>query len=228
VLALRIWRHSTFEVNLSKIVDATLVVVLLVNFFMLGTSRMRSIINGSRSQGIVLSFVALFVHKSFGWQSVAIALSAVAFKGWLIPRMLFQAMRDVDITKEVEPFIGFVPSLLLGALGTGLAVLFAHSLPLAPEHVGSLLIPTSLSTVLTGLILLTSRRKAITQVVGYLILENGVFIMGLTLVHAMPFMVEMGALLDLLVGIFVMGIIINHIQREFASLDTTQLSQLKE
>lgn len=213
---------------MDKIVDATLVLVLLVNFFMLGTSRMRSIINASRSQGIMLAVVTLFVHENFGWESLMIAAGAILFKGWLIPRMLFQAMRDVDIAKEVEPFIGFVPSLLLGALGTGLAVLFAHSLPLAPQHVGSLLVPTAMSTVLTGLILLTSRRKAITQVVGYLVLENGVFIMGLTLVHAMPFMVEMGVLLDLLVAIFVMGIMINHIRREFASLDTTQLSQLKE
>jgi hydrogenase-4 component E len=213
---------------LAQFVDASLVLVLLVNFFMLGTSRMRSIINGSRSQGIALAFVAFFVHHNFAWQSLVIAFGAIVFKGWLIPRMLFRAMRDVDINKEVEPFIGFVPSLLLGALGTGLALLFSRSLPLAPQHADSLLIPTSLSTVLTGLILLTSRRKAITQVVGYLVLENGVFVMGLTLVHAMPFMVEMGVLLDLLVGIFVMGIIINHIQREFASLDTTQLSQLKE
>jgi hydrogenase-4 component E len=213
---------------LAQVVDASLVLVLLVNFFMLGTSRMRSIINSSRCQGIALSFLTPFVHHSFVWQSLVIAFGAMLFKGWLIPRMLFQAMRDVDIPKEVEPLIGFVPSLLLGAFGTGLAVIFAHTLPLAPQHADSLLIPTSLSTVLTGLILLTSRRKAITQVVGYLILENGVFIMGLTLVHAMPFMVEMGVLLDLIVGIFVMGITINHIQREFSSLDTTQLSQLKE
>jgi hydrogenase-4 component E len=213
---------------LTQIVNASLVLVLLVNFFMLGTSRMRSIINGSKSQGIALALVAFFAHESINWQSLVIAFGAILFKGWLIPRMLFQAMRDVDISKEVEPFIGFVPSLLLGALGTGLALLFSRSLPLAPQHADSLLIPASLSTVLTGLILLTTRRKAITQVVGYLVLENGVFIMGLTLVHAMPFMVEMGVLLDLLVGIFVMGIIINHIQREFASLDTAQLSQLKE
>jgi len=213
---------------MDKIVDASLVLVLLVNFFMLGTSRMRSVINGSRSQGIALALVSLFVHGGFAWQALVIAAGAILFKGWLIPRIMFQAMRDVDIVKEIQPLIGFVPSLLLGALVTGLAVLFAHSLPLAPQHVGSLLVPTALSTVLTGLILLTSRRKAITQVVGYLVLENGVFIMGLTLVHAMPFLVEMGVLLDLLVGIFVMGIMINHIRREFSSLDTTHLSQLKE
>jgi hydrogenase-4 component E len=65
-------------------------------------------------------------------------------------------------------------------------------------------------------------------VVGYLVLENGIFIMGLTLLEAMPFLVEIGALLDLFVGIFVMGIIINHINREFSSLDTARLSALKE
>jgi hydrogenase-4 component E len=212
----------------SGIVDALLVVVLLLNFFMLGTSRMRSIINGSAAQGIVLGAVALFAHGELGLQPVLIAGGAVVLKGVLIPWMLFRALRDVAIRREVEPLIGFIPSLLTGALGTGLAILFAHTLPLADEHVGSLLVPTSLSTVLTGFILLTTRKKAITQVVGYLILENGVFIMGLTLINAMPFLVEIGVLLDLLVAIFVMGIIINHIQREFASLDTTQLSQLKE
>jgi hydrogenase-4 component E len=210
------------------IVDALLVVVLLLNFFMLGTSRMRSIINGSAAQGIVLGAVALFAHGELGLQPVLIAGGAVVLKGVLIPWMLFRALRDVAIRREVEPLIGFIPSLLTGALGTGLAILFAHTLPLADEHVGSLLVPTSLSTVLTGFILLTTRKKAITQVVGYLILENGVFIMGLTLINAMPFLVEIGVLLDLLVAIFVMGIIINHIQREFASLDTTHLSQLKE
>jgi len=210
------------------IVDPLLVVVLLLNFFTLGTSRMRSIINGSAAQGVVLGAVALFAHGEIGLQPLVVASGAVVLKGVGIPWMLLRALRDVAIQREVEPLIGFVPSLLVGALGTALAILFSHTLPLAPQHVGSLLVPTSLSTVLTGFILLTTRKKAITQVVGYLILENGVFIMGLSLVDAMPFMVEMGVLLDLLVGIFVMGIIINHIQREFSSVDTTHLTQLKE
>ena len=84
--------------------------------------------------------------------------------------------------------------------------------------------PASLATVLTGFLLLTTRSKAITQVIGYLVLENGIFIFGLLLLEAMPFLVEIGVLLDLFVGIFVMGIIINHINREFASLDTRRLA----
>jgi hydrogenase-4 component E len=107
-------------------------------------------------------------------------------------------------------------------------MLFVSTLPLAPQHVGSLLMPTSLATVITGFILLTTRRKAITQVAGYLVLENGIFILGLSLIEAIPFLVEVGVLLDLLVAIFVMGIIILQINEEFSSLDTTRLSKLKE
>ncbi len=79
-----------------------------------------------------------------------------------------------------------------------------------------------------GFLVLIARRKAISQVIGYLLLENGIFIFGLLLAEAMPGMVEAGALLDLLVGIFVMGIVINHISREFSSLDTSRLTTLRE
>jgi hydrogenase-4 component E len=213
---------------MTNAVDALLVVVLAFNFFTLGTSRLRSMINVSAAQGIVLGVVTLLAHGELGVRPLLIAVGASALKGLIIPGMLLRALRNVVTRREIEPLIGFIPSLLLGAIGTGLAILFARTLPLTDEHLGSLVVPTSLSTVLTGFILLTTRKKAITQVVGYLILENGVFIMGLTLLDALPFFVEMGVLLDLLVGIFVMGIIINHIQREFSSLDTTHLSQLKE
>jgi hydrogenase-4 component E len=90
------------------------------------------------------------------------------------------------------------------------------------------LIPASFATVLTGFLILTCRRKAITQVLGYLILENGVFIFGMLLLQAMPFLVEVGVLLDLFVAIFVMGIMINHISREFSSISTDRLSTLRE
>jgi hydrogenase-4 component E len=213
---------------MANVADSLLIVVLLLNFFTLGTSRVRAVITGSAAQGIVLGVIALLAHGELGLQPLVIAAVTIVLKGLLIPHMLLRALRDVGIRREVELLIGLVPSLLVCALGTGLAILFSRALPLAQEHVASLLVPTSLSTVFTGFLLLTTRRKAITQVAGYLVLENGVFIMGLTLVHAMPFLVEMGVLLDLLVGIFVMGIIINHINREFASLDTTRLTQLKD
>jgi hydrogenase-4 component E len=213
---------------MSGIVDPLLVLILMLNFLLLGTSRLKTAIGTSALQGALLGAVTVGVHGSPALRPLAVAAAAIAIKGLLIPGMLNRALRDVAIRREIEPFIGFVSSLVLGALATGAAVLFADRLPLAAEHRGSLLVPASLATVLTGFLILTTRRKAITQVVGYLVLENGIFIMGLTLHDAMPSLVEIGVLLDLLVAIFVIGIVINHINREFASLDTARLDRLKE
>jgi len=213
---------------MSRAVDPLLVVILLLNFLLLGTSRLRAVISGSAAQGTALGILLVAVHTETSWSTLLLAAVTIALKGVLIPGMLNRAMREASIRREVEPLVGFIPSLLLGGVGTGAALLFANTLPLAPQHVGSLLVSSSLSTVLTGFLLLTTRRKAITQVTGYLILENGVFIMGLLLVEAMPFLVELGALLDLLVAMFVMGIIINHINREFSSLDAARLTALRE
>jgi len=213
---------------MSSAVDALLVMILMLNFLLLGTSRLRTAITASALQGALLGLLAVFVHGSPALRPIAVGVAAIAIKGVLIPGMLHRALRDAAIRKEVEPYISFVTSLVLGAVATGAAVLFADQLPLAPEHKGSLLVPSSLATVLTGFLILTTRLKAITQVVGYLVLENGIFIMGLTLHEAMPSLVEIGVLLDLLVAIFVIGIVINHINRAFASLDVTRLDSLKE
>ena len=210
------------------IFDPLLVVILLLNLFVLGTSRLRAVIGASALQGVVLGILTVSAHGAVTLEVVGVAIAAVAIKGVVIPRFLHKAMRDVAIEREVEPLIGFIGSLLLGAVGTALAVIFSETLPLIEAHKESLVLPSSFATVLTGFIVLTTRRKAITQVVGYLILENGIFIMGLALLDAMPFLVEVGVLLDLFVAIFVMGIIINHISREFASTDVARLSSLKE
>ncbi len=208
--------------------DALLVVILLVNFFSLGASRLRTVISAVAVQGIVLGILVVMVHGEIHVRIALLAAATILLKAVAIPAMLEKAMRDADIRREVDPYVGFVASLLLGALGTGLSLLFARTLPLAPEHAGSLMVPASFATVLTGFLVLTTRRKAINQVVGYLILENGIFLFGLLLVEAMPFLVEIGALLDLFVGIFVMGIIVNHISRTFSSLDTGNLTALKD
>jgi hydrogenase-4 component E len=99
-------------------------------------------------------------------------------------------------------------------------------LPVPERH--PLLVPTSLSTVWTGLLLVVTRRKAVAQVLGFLVLENGVFVFGVLLSDFMPVMVEAGVLLDLFAAVFVMGIVIFHINREFSSLDTRKLSTLRD
>ncbi len=213
---------------MSRSFDLLLVGVMLLNFLVLGTSRIRVCIQAAALQGVLLGLLPLLVHRSFDWRTGLVAAGTLAVKGLVIPSLLLKAMRDVQIRREVEPHLGFVASLFLGGIGTGLALLFAGGLPLAPEHDGSLVVPASLATLLAGFLVLTTRRKAITQVVGYLLLENGVFVFGLLLLEAMPFLVEVGVLLDLFVAVFIMGIVLDHIRAEFSSLDTERLAELKE
>ncbi len=204
-----------------------LLLVILINFFALGSARLGACIHAVALQGAVLAVLPLATLGLTG-HALFLAAGALALKGGVIPWLLLRAIREVRIRREMEPLIGFVPTLLLGALATAAAFIFADRLPLIAGHQGELFIPTALATLCTGFLLLMSRRKAITQVVGYLILENGIFIFGILLVEAMPLMVEAGILLDLLVAVFVMGIVIGQINREFSSLDTERLSALKE
>ena len=198
-----------------------------LNLLALGSSRLPSLIFTVSLQGVVLSLMPLLMEHEIDWRVGLVALATVMGKGILIPGLLRRAMR-ANIDREVEPFIGFVPSLLLGAGGTIAALALARALPLLPEHTGSLLVPGSMASVLTGFILLIGRAKAISQVCGYLILENGIYLFGLLLIHSMPLLVEAGFLLDLTVGVFVIGIIVDRIQRAFDSLDTRKLTTLRE
>ena len=206
-----------------------------LNLMALGSSRIPSLIRAMSVQGVVLGVMPLLIEHLFGWGALLhawpvllVAVATVVVKGVVIPRLLNRAMRAANIDRDMEPLIGYVPSILLGAGGTIAAMALARSLPLLPEHAGSLLVPGALASVLTGFVLLIGRTKAISQVCGYLILENGIYLFGLLLIHATPLLVEAGILLDLTVGVFVIGIIVDHIQRAFDSLDTRKLTVLRE
>lgn len=227
-----------------QFVDPFLVLALLLNFFMLVATRMRSIIAAVALQGILLGVIYPIAHQSLHFAAnpqaastdgrlslvrlLLLTFAMIAIKGILIPRLLLVAVREVNIGNQVESLVGFVPTLLIGAVGTGLAIVFAQTLPLTTEHTSLLIVPASLATVLTGFLILTTRRIVLTQVIGYLVLENGIFIFGLLLVEAMPSLVEVGVLLDLFVGVFVMGIIIYHVSREFPAASSEHLSALRE
>ena len=200
-----------------------------LNLLALGSSRLPSLIRAMSLQGVVLGVMPLVIeHERPGWPVLLVALATIAGKGVLIPGLLRRAMRAANIDREIEPFIGFVPSLLIGAAGTIGALAFARELPLLPEHAGTLLVPGALASILTGFVLLIGRAKAISQVCGYLILENGIYLFGLLLIHTTPLLVESGILLDVTVGVFVIGIIVDRIQRAFDSLDTRKLTTLHE
>jgi hydrogenase-4 component E len=213
---------------MTSLLSSLVAALLLVNLVALGTSRIGTVVRAVALQGVILGMLALAAHGELDYRIGVLVVASVGIKGWLIPVILFRALRNVAIKREVEPSLGFLPSLLLGALATVLSVAAANRLPLVETRLAPLLIPASFATIAAGFILITARRKAISQVLGYLVLENGIFVFGLLLVEAMPFLVEVGVLLDLFVGIFVLSIIIHHINREFASLDTRRLSLLRD
>jgi hydrogenase-4 component E len=213
---------------MAQLAASVLILVVLMNFLALGTSSLRACIRAVALQGALVSVFPLLFSERPTMRLFILLAVACTIKAIAIPSMLLRALREVHIRREVEPYLGLVPSVLLCAVGTGLTVLFADHLPLAPEHRELLVVPVSLATLFAGFLLLTTRKKAISQVTGYLVLENGIFVFAQLLHDAMPFVVEVGILLDLVVGIFVMGIVINHIQREFSSLDTERLSELRD
>lgn len=209
-------------------VDLLIGLAMGLNLIALGSSRLPSLLQAMAAQGMALGVLPLLIEPEFHWRVAGVAVGTVVVKGFLIPHLLRHAMRAAHIEREIAPVIGFVPSLLLGAAGTIAAVAVARALPLRPEHAGTLLVPGALATVLTGFVLLVGRVKAISQVCGYLILENGIYLFGLLLIRSTPLLVESGILLDLTVGVFVIGIIVDRIQRAFDSLDTRKLTVLRE
>jgi hydrogenase-4 component E len=149
-------------------------------------------------------------------------------KAWLLPWLMRRAVREVGVQTEVEPLVGFTTSLLLGLGLLGAALHVAGRLPLPGDNGTSFLVAVALFTIMVGLLLIVSRRKAVMQTLGYLAMENGIYAFGLAFAVEEPLLVEMGVLLDVFVAVFVMGIAIHHISREFDHIDTDRLSELRD
>lgn len=212
---------------MTTLAETLLLLVVLTDFAVLGATRLSTCIRTLAAQGFLLGVLALTVAGEFAFHAAALAVGTIAVKAIVLPWLLQRAIREASIRREVEPIVGFTASLLLGAVAVALGFAIAQRLPLAQAH-QALLVPVSLTTLLIGFIAMTTRRKALTQVVGYLVLENGIYLFGLTQTGSVPFLLEVGVLLDVFVGVFIMGIVVFHINRAFDSLDATRLTELRE
>ena len=207
--------------------DLLLLLVVLTDFWVLGTTRLSSTIRAAALQGAFLAALPVALHHGLTVHILALGLGTLIVKSIVLPAFLQRAIREASVRREVEPLIGFTASVCLGAVALVLSFAVAQRLPL-PESQTALLVPVALATVIVGLIVLTTRNKALTQVVGYLILENGIYVFGLSQADRVPFLVELGVLLDVFVGVFIMGIVVFHINREFDSLSSARLTELKD
>ncbi len=209
--------------------DSVLVLIVLTGLWLLGSSRLLACIQAIALQGLLLAIIPV----ASAWPHVSFRLAAVAsfslvLKAAVFPILLRRAVRTASIRREVEPLLGFTTSILLGIGLWGLAVHIANRLPVDVFHVSALLVPVAVFTVLCGLLLIVSRNTAIMQVIGYIAMENGIYAFGWAFAVEEPLLVELGVLLDVFAAVFVMGITIHHLSREFDSIETDQLTSLKD
>jgi hydrogenase-4 component E len=214
-----------------SIADLVLFSVVVLDFAILLSSRVRLGVRAVALQGVALALLPLCFWWTGAMASLghALLMSSVslAVKAILVPWFLHRSIQQARVYRELEPFVGLSGSMFFGTCLVLVSFWLGKVLAVPVVTPSSLLVPVAFATFLNGFLVLVSRKQAITQVIGYIMIENGIFIFGQLLAHALPFVVEIGILLDLLGGIFVMGIAIHNISREFDHIDTEQLANLK-
>ncbi|HXR03822.1 MAG TPA: hydrogenase [Verrucomicrobiae bacterium] len=205
-----------------------LVLVVLTNLKLLGSSRLGASIRVVAAQGMVLGLLPILAHwHELSLHFALLAAGTIALKGIVFPRLLFRAVREAEVAREIEPYVGYVASLVAGVLALGVSFWMCSRLTM-PENIASpWLAPVALFSIFAGLFLIVARKRALNQVLGFLVLENGIYTFGVGIVAETPFLVELGVLLDVFVAVFVMGIAVYHINREFDHIETDRLDRLK-
>lgn len=212
---------------MDAMLEAGFVTLLLMNLALLGSSRLYASIRTVAAQGVLLALMPIaFQSDNLTWRLLAQSAASMTLKGVVFPWLLMRAVREANARREMEPFVGYTMSLVTGVGMLGVAFYLGTRLPVPARS--SLVVPMALFTVMVGLYLIVTRRSAVNQVLGYLVMENGIYAFGMSLAQHEPMLVEMGILLDAFVAVFVMGIAIYHISREFDHLDTDRLSSLKD
>ena len=211
-------------------IDAVLVLITLTSLVLLGASRLGTSIRMVALQGVLLSPLPLLLagQSGFGPRAAMLAVATVLIKGLGFPWLMSRAVRGGSQRREMDPRVGYNASLLAGVLLMVVAFLLSSRLPLPPGEGTPLVLPVALFNILAGMFVIASRRQAITQVLGYLVMENGIYVFGVGIASHQPLLVELGILLDVFVAVFVMGIVIFHMGRELDHTDTGRMTLLND
>jgi len=209
-------------------VDTIIILLILTNLMLLGSSRLKTCILVIAFQGILLGSLAILIENgNLTIHLIMLSAVIICLKGIIFPFLLIRTLRDLNIQHEVEPFVGYGASLVLSPLVLVVCIWLGSQLSLPVGVTSSLVVPVAFFTAMCGLFLIISRKKALTQVLGYLVLENGIYVFGVSIATIHPVLVELGILLDAFVAVFVMGIAVYHINREFEHTDVDRLDKLK-
>ena len=178
-------------------------------------------------QGFILFGVTFMeLQEIQTWNLVLILLETIVFKAIAVPYFLSYLIRRNKITRETEPYLPHFVSLVIITLIVVVTVILANSIK--DTHLDKIFFIVSLSTLFTGLYFIASRKKIITHVMGYLIIENGVFVLSLAVGNEMPNLVNLGIMLDVFASVLILGIFLNKIGDVFKDVNVDQLSNLKD
>ncbi len=204
-------------------------IILLTDFMMVASSRMRSLTRIFAIQSLALGALAAVVAFETGAEHIYIvAVLSIVLKAVIIPRFIDYATTKIQVKREVEPLVKIPGSLLICAAITLLAYFVTEPLMQQGTAITSNCLAISFASVLIGMFLMVARRKAITEVIGLLMVENGVFLAAISTTYSMPMIVELGVFFDVLVGVIIMGLFAFRINRTFDSIDASILRGLKD
>ncbi len=213
----------------SQLIHLFAAVLLLLSFAMLAQRRILSLVYLFAWQGATLAASTFVVAWSSGQHHLYYSATlTLVLKVGLLPFILRRLMRKLEVQWDRETLVN-IPTTLL--LGVGLVV-FSFGLAQPISELASTVTRSTLgiaiAVVMLSFLMMITRRKAVSQVIGFLAMENGLFFAATSATYGMPMVVELGIALDVLVGVFILGIFFFHIQEQFESLDLHHMESLKE
>ena len=218
--------------TVTLLIDISAAAILVTAFLVVSSRSLVFYIRLFALQSFLLGVVALLVVVGYGETHILIAaVLTIAIKAIAIPVVLSRVIERIHVRKEVDFSINIPASLLLCGAMVILADSVAHSIlsaQRADAPVVSRVLSVSIAMMLIGLFIMMTRKKAITQIVGLLTMENGVFLSGLSITYGMPLIVEVGIFFDILVAVLILGVFIFRINKTFESISIDSLRSLRE
>ena len=214
-------------IQVFSVIDFVSVGILLTAVAMNAVKRLESCVKIYTLNSLLLSSLIAIVALMVGEPHLYIASAATLLgKGILIPMFLRRVVRQMKVTHDVEPYISNALSLAIS--GVLVAVVYASLREgIFVSGFSKNVLQISIAVILIGLFVMITRRKALTQVIGLLFMENGLFLAGFSLTYGMPVIIELGVLFDMLMGVIILGIFAVQIKRAFASSNLDNLTILK-
>jgi len=201
--------------------------VVICNLYLLAAQRLPSMIRGVAAQGLLFSCLPLLLpNPADRIHVVVLVVSSALVKGVLIPKYLFRAIRDVRIVRESSPSVGNALSVVYGIVSTALSFYVLRKIPFYSVTISPFHAATAIATACTGLFIIVVRKNVVSQIVGYLVFENAGFILAVSVAAYQPFFIEMGILLDILVGVFIMVAAVHHVHAKHDTLHLRTLERL--